>query len=232
MASKVMAWSRTWTLPSRGSLLTWPSAFRHQRAGERKAESGAIRLPLLVQPYVLHAAVVVERVVGDQALHVGPLREVFLSPGQHGAGHLRLEAALDLPHEREALAPVQLLRLQIDQLVRLFVAVVGVVAGGAALVVLEEVRIGVVEAARGEIGSELIVAPREGRKPRRGVHLLEGRLHSDLVQLIRHEGAHVEIDGNSASDQLHAQGLARPVARGSEETLGLRLVHGGAAIAG
>src|SRR5262252_2218537 len=121
--------------------------------------------PLLVQPHVLHAAVVVERVVGDQALYVGPLREVFLSPGQHGAGHLRLEAALDLPHELEALAPVQLLRLQIDQLVRLFVAVVGVVAGGAALVVLEEIRIGVVEAARGEIGSELIVAPREGRKP-------------------------------------------------------------------
>src|SRR5215469_17842831 len=97
---------------------------------------------LLVQPHVLHAAVVVERVVGDQALHVGPLREVFLPPGQHGAGHLRLEAALDLPHELEALAPVQLLRLQIDQLVRLLVAVVGVVARGAALVVLEEVRIG------------------------------------------------------------------------------------------
>src|SRR5215469_10831655 len=105
---------------------------------------GAIlcRAPLLVEPHVLHAAVVVERVVGDQALHVGPLREVLLPPRQHGAGHLRLEAALDLPHELEALAPVQLLRLQIDQLVRLLVAVVGVVARGAALVVLEEVRIG------------------------------------------------------------------------------------------
>src|SRR5262249_7133254 len=168
MASKVMAWSRTWTLPSRGSLLTWPSAFRHQRAGERKAESGAIRLPLLVQPHVLHAAVVVERVVGDEALHVGPLREVLLPPGQHGARHLGLEAALDLPHELEALRAVQLLRLQVDQLVRLFVAVVGVVAGGAALVVFEEVGVGVVEAARGEIGPELVVAPGESGEPRRG----------------------------------------------------------------
>src|SRR5262249_45136134 len=109
MASKVMAWSRTWTLPSFGSLLTWPSAFRHQRAGERKAEAGAIRRSFLVEPHVLHAAVVVERVVGDQALHVGPLREVLLPPGQHGARYLGLEASLDLPHELEALRAVQLL---------------------------------------------------------------------------------------------------------------------------
>src|SRR5215467_1152708 len=92
--------------------------------------------PLLVQPHVLHAAVVVERVVGDEAFHVGPLREVLLPPGQHGARHLGLEASLDLPHELEALRAVLLLRLQVDQLVRLLVAVVGVVAGGAALVVL------------------------------------------------------------------------------------------------
>src|SRR5262252_1527689 len=187
-------------MASKGSGMSAPSRDRRGSApmvGSRprgvNAASG-LEASLLVQPHVLHAAVVVERVVGDQALHVGPLREVLLPPGQHGTRHLGLEAALDLPHELEALRAVELLRLLVDQLVRLLIAVVGVVARGAALVVLEEVGVGVVEAARGEIGPELVVAPGEGGKPRRGVHLLERGLDADLVQLIGHEGAHIQKD--------------------------------------
>src|SRR5678816_1831690 len=109
-----------------------------------------IRLP--VQPHVLHAPVVVESVVRDEVLHVGIVREVFLPPAEHGARHVGLDAALDLEDQLDALGPVELLRLLVDQAVGLLVATVAVVAGGAALVVFEEVGVGIVEPARGEIG--------------------------------------------------------------------------------
>ena len=87
----------------------------------------------------------------DQVLHVGPLRGVFLAPAEH-----RLQA----------LGPIQLLRLRLDEPVDLLVAVVGVVAGRAALVVLEEIRVRIVDDSGGEVGADLELAPGQGRKPR------------------------------------------------------------------
>jgi len=56
--------------------------------------------------------------------------------------------------------------LRLDEPVDLLVAVVGVVAGRAALVVLEEVRVRIVDDAGGEVGADLELAPGQGRKPR------------------------------------------------------------------
>src|SRR5262249_39560421 len=106
--------------------------------------------PLLVQPDLLHSPVVVERVVRDQVLHVRPLRETRLAPAHHRPRDVGLELSLDLPDELEPLAPVELLRLRIDQAVDPLVAVVSVIARRAALVVLEEVGVGVVDDAGGQ----------------------------------------------------------------------------------
>ena len=101
----------------------------------------------------------------DEVLHVGPRGEVLLPPAEHRPRHVGLELSLDLPDELQALGPIQLLRLRLDEPVDLLVAVVGVVAGRAALVVLEEVRVRIVDDAGGEVGADLELAPGQGRKP-------------------------------------------------------------------
>jgi hypothetical protein len=55
--------------------------------------------------------------------------------------------------------------LRLDEPVDLLVAVVGVVAGRAALVALEEVRVRIVDDSGGEVGADLELAPGQGRKP-------------------------------------------------------------------
>src|SRR5881398_1951096 len=114
---------------------------------------------LLVEPDLLHAAVVVQRVVRDQVAHVRSLREVLVAPAQHRTRHVGLQLALDVPHELQPPGAVELARLRVDHPVHRLVAVVGVVAPGAALVVLEEVAVGVVDAGGGEVGADLVLAP-------------------------------------------------------------------------
>src|SRR6266496_817662 len=81
------------------------------------------RAVLLVQPDLLHPAVVVDVVVRDQVLHVRPLGVVVEAPAHHRPGRVDLELLLDLRHQREPLLRVELLRLLVDLLHELLVAV-------------------------------------------------------------------------------------------------------------
>src|SRR5262249_19254329 len=143
------------------------------RAGKRRATAGAgqatasSRRPRSpVEPDLLHAAPVVERMMRDEISDVGPLGEIFLAPPERRARDIGLELLLDLPHELQALVAVELLGLLIDPAVDLLVAVVGVVARGPAPVVLVEVHVGIVDARRGQVGADQVVAPRERGEPR------------------------------------------------------------------
>src|SRR5262245_63683759 len=74
---------------------------------KRTRRGSAISLP--VQPDLLHARVVVVVVVRDEVLHVGPAGEVAQAPAQHRLDRLRLEPALDVQHEGQALLRIDLL---------------------------------------------------------------------------------------------------------------------------
>src|SRR5437763_11760170 len=69
----------------------------------RTSERVRMRSPLLewlpVEPDLLHPCVVVQRVVRRQVPHVSRLGEVLVAPAQHGAGHVGLQLALDVPDE-------------------------------------------------------------------------------------------------------------------------------------
>src|SRR5215831_7380257 len=98
----------------------------------------------------------------------GARGEILLPPAQHRTRDVGLELLLDLPDEGEAPVPVQLLRLLVDQPVHLLVAIVGVVSRRPALVVLVEVHVRVVDAGRGQVGADGVVAARQRGEPRRG----------------------------------------------------------------
>src|SRR5262249_60637388 len=76
-----------------------------------------------------------------EVLHVGPDREVVESPRERGPGGCFLELLLDLMHEGQALLRVELLRLLLDQLSDLLVAVPGIGHHLHAAIVLEELRV-------------------------------------------------------------------------------------------
>src|SRR5512146_1542966 len=69
---------------------------------------------LLVEPHVLHAAVVVDRVMREQALHVRPVRVVIDAPGDHGPHGVLFELPEDVADDRPALLRVELPRLRVD----------------------------------------------------------------------------------------------------------------------
>jgi hypothetical protein len=68
--------------------------------------------------------------------------------------HVLLQLLVDLPHQLLALVDVGLLRLLVEQLLDLLVAVVGVVALRAAGVVLVERLVGIVDGVAGEVEAE------------------------------------------------------------------------------
>src|SRR5215470_13175857 len=73
----------------------------------------------LVEPHLLHAAPVVERVVGHEVLDVRPLSEIFDAPAQHWSRDICLELLLDVPYQLEPPGRVQLGGLAVDHLIHL-----------------------------------------------------------------------------------------------------------------
>src|SRR5262249_375576 len=105
-----------------------------------------LSMPLLVPTDPLHAPEVVDAVLGDESFHVRPVREVVDAPRQNRPRGVFLELLLDGVDELQALFRVDLLRLLVEHLLHLLVAVVGVVARRAARIVLVEVAVGIVGA--------------------------------------------------------------------------------------
>src|SRR5712692_8389413 len=140
--------------------------------------------PLLVEPHLLHAAPTVDGLVRNQVLHIRPHSVVVEPPAQHRADRSLLELSLDHLNQREALGWVQLLRLLIHQPRDRLVAVTGIVARRPAAVVFVEVGVRVVRLDTGPLYPDLKVAARLQRMPLGRLHLPEGRLDADVLQLI------------------------------------------------
>src|SRR5262245_64717723 len=86
-------------------------------------------LPLLIEPHVLEAPIVVNAVgVQDEAFHVRMPAGGGARIRDDGARQILGEPALDLPHQLFALGGVGFLRLLVDQGVDVLVAVLREVA--------------------------------------------------------------------------------------------------------
>src|SRR5262252_4900192 len=64
---------------------------------------------LLVPPHVLHAAEVVDVVLGNHVVHVRPVREVVEPPVEDGTGRVLLDLLLQGQHQLQAFLVVHLL---------------------------------------------------------------------------------------------------------------------------
>src|SRR5262245_32198018 len=136
----------------------------------RRCAMYAFTAGLLVAPHVLEPREVVDVIVRDEPLHMWPVREVVEPLGEDGSRRVLLGPLLDRDHLVQSLLGVELLRLAVEHLHDLLVAVLAVVPGRAARIVLVEVCIGIVGAEPREVGADLIVAARGHGMPL-------GRLH-------------------------------------------------------
>src|SRR3989442_6142010 len=123
------------------------------------------RPELLLAPDVLHASRTVDRLVGDEVLHVRPHCEIVESPVQPGPDGRLLQLRLDLVDQRETLLGIQLLRLLIDEPGDLVVAIACVVPGRLAAEELVEVGVRVVRLDAVAIGADLKLPARLQRIP-------------------------------------------------------------------
>src|SRR5687767_12371746 len=99
----------------------YPRAFgtpRHSRRVPRCQMSRS-----LVEPDFLHATEVVDRLVRDQVLHVRAVREVVEPPGEERTRGVLLDLLLELTDQRQPLLLIELLRLRLNHLRDLLVAV-------------------------------------------------------------------------------------------------------------
>src|SRR3989454_6904494 len=186
----------------------------------------------LVEPHLLHAAPAVYGLVRNQVLHIRPDRVVVQPPPQPGADRSLLELSLDYLNQREALGWVQLLRLVIDQSRDLLVAVAGIVARRPAAVVLVKVGVRVVRLDTGPLYPDLKVAARLQRMPLGRLHLPDGRLNADVLQLIDREGGHIQEVGERARQDPEPKWSVRPQPSLGQEGPRPRLLVGRFAIAG
>src|SRR5262249_55500618 len=155
---------------SRHKWAFWPPKRRQEGTGvKRSVDSVSSERPagLLVEPGLLMPAAVVGDLVQHEALHVRVVGGAVDTPAHGRARAVLFELLLDLPDHGKALLSICLLGLLVDETHHLLVAVVAVVARGAARVVLVEVGVGIVHAEPGEIGPDLELAPRGHGMPLR-----------------------------------------------------------------
>src|SRR5229473_4735833 len=127
-------------------LLTPPALRATSPASLGRNDSGSADPDLAIEPDVLEAPAVVDAVDLDRhALDVGLPASRRPAVGDDRPGDVLLQLAIDLPHHLQALLLVELLRLRLEQLGHLGIAVVVVVAQRAAGVALEEGDIGIVD---------------------------------------------------------------------------------------
>src|SRR5712691_8147135 len=165
-----------------------PTRVRTARAN-RRATNGHIGGRLLgsdsgllfVEPYLLKAGVAVYALVRDEVLDVRPRRVVVDAPAQDRTGAVDLQPLLDLVDHPPPLHRVEGLRLLLDHPVDLGVAILRIVAGRAAHVVLIKIGVRIVDADAGEVGAEEVLPTREFRIPLRALDLLQRGLDAHLV---------------------------------------------------
>src|SRR5262245_25933555 len=94
-----------------------------------RVRSAPPKRQLLVQPHLLQAREVVDRLVRDEVLDVRPDREVVEPPVQERPRRIRFELLLDRLHLGQPFLRIQLLGLLVDLGHHLLVAVEAVVPG-------------------------------------------------------------------------------------------------------
>src|SRR6516225_11759869 len=124
---------------------------------------------LLVQPHVLVTIAVIRAVHHDgDALDVGLPAGAWAAVEDDRTGDVLLQLLVDHPDQLPALPDVGFLRLLVEQLFDLLVAIAGVVALRAAGIVLIERLVGVVDGVARKVEPERVVLARDLREPLRG----------------------------------------------------------------
>ena len=100
-----------------------------------------------------------------------------------------LQLLVDVPDEMPALVAVGDLGLRDELFLELGVAITGVVALRAAAIILEELLVGVVDAAARVVEADLVVLAGELGKPVDGLDRLELAVDADLLELIDQDDA-------------------------------------------
>src|SRR6516162_3379977 len=167
---------------------------------------------LLVEPYVFEAGAIVNAVDhADQTVDVWP--------PAGDAGHVQDVRArvffdqllLDLPNQLPSLAGIGFPRLPVDQLVNRLVAISGVIAQRAALVIFVELRIGIVNLALGDIEPDLKILAHQTRIPLRCVHRFELAVDIDLPQLVDQDQGGVAPGGHIARCDGDGKAVVRAI---------------------
>src|SRR5258705_501509 len=106
------------------------------------------------------------------------------SPSQAPDCTISVQLGVDLLHQGQPLLGVERLRLLHHQLVDLLGAVAGEVPLRAAAVVLEQLRVGIVDTGAGEVERHLVLQARHLGMPHAGLDLLERGVDPDELQLV------------------------------------------------
>jgi hypothetical protein len=125
-------------------------------------------------------------------------------------GAVLLQLLVDVPDETPALVAVGRLRLLDKPFLELGVAIAGVVALRAAAVILEELLVGVVDAAAGVVEADLVVLAGELGEPVGGLDRVELAVDPDLLQLVDQDDRRVAITRDARAATLIASRLSGP----------------------
>src|SRR6516162_10036598 len=99
----------------------------------------------------------------------------------------------DLPDEAAALVAVSDRRLLDELFFELAVAIAGIVALGPAGVILEELLVGIVDTAAGDVDADLVVFAGHFGEPVRGLDRVEFTVDPDRLQLVDQNNRRVAI---------------------------------------
>jgi hypothetical protein len=174
---------------------------------------GASRPSLIVEPDVFHAPAIVLAVdhdgqVFDLRLHAGGGTGVV----DDRARAVLLQPLVDVPDEMPAPVAVGYLGLRDKPFLELGIAVGGIVALRAAAVILEELLVGVVDAAAGVVETDLVVLAGELGEPVGGLDRVELAVDPDLFELVDQDDRRIAIARDIARGDFGGEPLVWPLA--------------------
>src|SRR5262249_33809403 len=128
-------------------------------------------------------------------------------------GFILLQLPIDLPDQPTALFLVTLHRLPVKQSINFRIAIAGVIAVGAAGVILIELRVGVIDTDPGQGQPDLIVFAVNLGEPVGGINGLELAVDKDLSKLVDQDRGRIAERRRIAHRYLDRETLFRAVAR-------------------
>jgi len=123
------------------------------------------------------------------------------------------QLALDFPDNLLSLLRVRLRRLLVHQLVDFGIAIAGIVARGAAYIILIERHIRIVDCRLGDIDRDLVILAHQLRIPLGGIDWVEFRVDVDLLQLPDQNHCGIAIGLDVACGHRQRQSLIGAIAQ-------------------